>query len=104
MQILICARSNYQWQVKQQIAGLSFEQTKGVRALQWIQSKKNQLFYLDGKGKFSFVEFNFNQATSLMSFNHQAEENLAYVCVVDNFNLNLTPLARQLMPPPMFLK
>ena len=34
----------------------------------------------------------------------KSEKNLAYVCVVDNFNLNLTPLGRFVMPPPMFEK
>lgn len=72
--------------------------------LKWMQNKKNQLIYVDGKARFVFVEYNFNQTTSMMSFNHQSEKNLAYVCVVDNFNLNLTPFARFLMPPPMFEK
>ena len=59
---------------------------------------------VDGTGKFSFIEFDFKYKSSLKSFNHHGEKNLAYVCVVDNFNLNLTPLGRFVMPPPMFEK
>ena len=31
-------------------------------------------------------------------------DELGYSAVVDGFNLNLTPLGKQLMPPPMFEK
>ena len=37
----------------------------------------------------------------MKSKNHKGDKNLAYVCFIDNLNLNLTPLGRQLMPPPM---
>lgn len=67
-------------------------------------NKKQQLFYADGKGNFTFVDFSFSYTTSVQSFNHKEEKNLAYVCVVDNNNLNLTPLGRFVMPPPMFEK
>jgi len=50
------------------------------------------------------IDFHFSYKTSLKSFNHKNEKNLAYVCVVDNQCLNLTPLGRFVMPPPMFEK
>ena len=84
MTILICARSNWQWQVKQQIANLDFATTKGVRALKWMMNKKQQLFYVDGSGEFCFIDYHFAYKSSLKSFNHKDEKNLAYVCAVDN--------------------
>jgi hypothetical protein len=90
--------------VKQQITNLSFEETKGIRALKWIFAKKHQLFLAFGNGDFTFTEFDFRYKTSIKSFNHKSFKNLAYVCVVDNNNLNLTPLGRFVMPPPMFEK
>jgi hypothetical protein len=104
MSILICVRSNWQWHVKQQITNFDFATTKGVRALKWMSNKKQQLFYANGVGEFGFIDFNFIYTTSLKSFNHKHERNLAYVCVVDNQNLNLTPLGRFVMPPPLFEK
>ena len=96
--VLICARSNWQWQVKQQITNL----TQRIQALKWVQ--KQQLFLAFNDGTFSFTEFDFCYKTSLKSFNHKSFKNLAYVCVVVDQNLNLTPLGRFLMPPPMFEK
>lgn len=101
MSILICVRSNWQWQVKQKIGPLDFTETKGVRALRWMNNKKQQLFYCDGKGVCCFTEFHFNYTTSLKSYNQKEKANLAYVCVVTDTVLNLTPLGKVVMPPPM---
>jgi elongator complex protein 1 len=59
MSVLICARSNWQWQIKYRIDDISFEKTLGVRALKWMGSRKQQLFIVDGRGKVQFVEFHF---------------------------------------------
>jgi len=104
MTILICSRSNWNWQVKQQIAGLDFDKTKGIRAMKWMFGRKQELFFIDGTGRAEFVEFHFKYQTSLRSFNRKNFKNLAYVCVADDCNLNLTPLGRFVMPPPMFEK
>jgi hypothetical protein len=37
----------------------------------------------------------------MLSFNHKSENNLAYTCFVTGNILNITPLGRFLMPPPM---
>ena len=50
------------------------------------------------------TEFHFNYITSLKSFNQKGEKNLAYVCVVEDNHLNLTPLGKVVMPPPLFEK
>jgi hypothetical protein len=52
----------------------------------------------------SQTEFHFVYDSSLKSFNKKEEKNLAYVCRVDDRNLNLTPLGKFVMPPPMFEK
>lgn len=69
-----------------------------------MTQKKQQLFYALGNGEICHTDLHFNCVTSLKSFNHKHEKNLAYVCVVDDKYLNLTPLGRVLMPPPLFEK
>ena len=39
--------------------------------------------------------------TSNKSFNHKLNKNLSYSCFVNNSTLNITPLSRFLIPPPM---
>ena len=39
--------------------------------------------------------------TSNKSFNHKKNKNLSYSCFVNNCTLNITPLSRFLIPPPM---
>lgn len=34
--ILVCARSNWQWQVKQKLGPLDFKETNGIWALKWM--------------------------------------------------------------------
>lgn len=50
MQILICVRSNWDWQIKQRIDHIDFQKTKGIRALQWMMNKKQQLLLVNGIG------------------------------------------------------
>jgi hypothetical protein len=47
------------------------------------------------------VEFNLTYTTSSGNFNHAGHEDLSYAAVVDNAHINLTPLGKFLMPPPM---
>jgi len=101
MSILICVRSNWDWQIKQRIDHINFQATKGIRALQWLMNKKQQLLYVNGVGQFTFIDFHFDYTTSVKSFNHRTFKNLTYSCFVTNNRLNLTPLGRLLMPPPM---
>ena len=75
--------------------------SKGIRALKWMFNKKQQLFYTDGCGNYCFLDLNFAYKSSVKSFNHKNEKNLAYVCFVDDKVLKLTPLGRMVMPPPM---
>ena len=55
----------------------------------------------DGSGKVTLTDFHFEYNTSLKSFNQKNEHNLAYVCFVTGNTLNLTPLGKFVMPPPM---
>jgi hypothetical protein len=50
------------------------------------------------------IDHHFNYVTSLKSHNKKGEKNLAYVCVVEDNHLNLTPLGKFVMPPPLFEK
>jgi len=59
---------------------------------------------VDGTGKYTFVDHHFNYVTSLKSSNRKGDKNLAYVCVVEDNHLNLTPLGKFVMPPPLFEK
>ena len=52
-------------------------------------------------GRIDFVEFNLTYTTSSGNFNHAGHEDLSYSAVVDNAHINLTPLGKFLMPPPM---
>jgi len=42
--------------------------------------------------------------SNLNQKNKQGDEDLAYTAVVDYDNINLTPLGKFVMPPPMFEK
>mmetsp|Transcript_12010 Transcript_12010/g.20269 ORF Transcript_12010/g.20269 Transcript_12010/m.20269 type:complete len:207 (-) Transcript_12010:2707-3327(-) len=101
MSVLVCARSNWQWQVKQRIDGIDVAETKGIRTLRWQSQSKHQLLLVEGTGRFEFITFDFKYHSSLRSFNHKEQKNLAYVAFVVNRTLNLTPLRRFVMPPPL---
>lgn len=47
------------------------EETLGIRAIQWMLNKNEQLFYIDGKGNYTFIDFYFDYTTSMKSFNHK---------------------------------
>jgi hypothetical protein len=64
-------------------------------------NKNEQLFYIDGKGNYTFIDFYFDYTTSMKSFNHKNQKNLSYSCFTTNCTLNITPLSRFLIPPPM---
>ena len=51
--------------------------------------------------KVQFIEFNLCYHTSSGNFNHLGHNDLSYTAVVDNAHVNLTPLGKLLMPPPM---
>ena len=55
-------------------------------------------------GRFDFIEFTLNYHTSSSNFNHAQIKDLSYTAVVDFNNINLTPLGKLVMPPPMFEK
>ena len=69
-----------------------------------MNGRKQQLFVVDGNGKYTLIDHHFNYVTSLKSHNKKSEKNLAYVCVVEDSHLNLTPLGKFVMPPPLFEK
>ena len=71
MQIQICVRSNWQWQVKQVLGPFDFHTTKGVRALKWLSNRKHLLTYGFGNGELGLVEFHSVYTTSMKSFNHK---------------------------------
>ena len=45
-----------------------------------------------------------NYHTSVSNFNHAECDNLSYTAVADYTSINLTPLGKFMMPPPMFEK
>jgi hypothetical protein len=55
------------------------------------------------KGSIHVIEYNFISHSSSASCNRGDDQN-GYQTVVDGMNLNLTPLGKMLMPPPMFEK
>lgn len=69
--------------------------------MRWMFNKKQQLFLAQEDGRIDFIEFMLNYHTSSSNFNHKESPDLAYTAVVDNQFINLTPLGKFLMPPPM---
>ena len=66
----------------------------------WV--KKYQLCFVYEDGRIDFTEYRFDYMTSSSNFNNKEES--GYVVVVDGPALNLTPLGKFVMPPPMFEK
>ena len=56
------------------------------------------------KGTIEFVEYNFTYHSSMSNFNHADRTHDGYVAVVDGPAINLSPLGKFVMPPPMFEK
>jgi len=75
-----------------------------LRSLFWL--KKYQLCLLNAKGGFTLTEFKFEYVTSTSNANRveKASEDHAYVAVVDGPAINLTPMGKFVMPPPMYDK
>ena len=78
----------------------------GLVSLTWV--KKYQLCLIHTTGKLAFTEYRFDYTTSRSNCNIQSNpktsENNGYVAVVDGPAINLTPLGKFVMPPPMFEK
>ena len=55
-------------------------------------------------GRVDFIEFNLAYMTSSSNFNHAEYPDLSYTAVVEGNCINLTPLVKFVMPPPMFEK
>lgn len=66
--------------------------------------KKHQFNLVFESGQVRFIEFNFTYNTSMTNCNHKNREDFAYVAVVDGLDINITPLGKFVMPPPMFEK
>ncbi len=64
-------------------------------------NKKHQILLVQEDGRLDFVEFQLTYHTSSMNYNHAQSPDLSYTSVVDNNFLNLTPLGKFVMPPPM---
>ena len=71
-----------------------------IRNLSW--AKKYQLCFLHQKGSVKFIEYKFDYMTS--NTNYNMGDDSGYVAVVDGPAINLTPLGKFVMPPPMFEK
>jgi hypothetical protein len=69
-----------------------------------IWHKKFQLCLVYNYGKVEFIEYTSTYNSSNSTFNHRDLPELAYTAVVDGNTINLTPLGKFLMPPPMFEK
>lgn len=52
-------------------------------------------------GRVEFIEYAFAYNSSNSTFNHRDQHDFAYTAVVDGSTINLTPLGKFLMPPPM---
>lgn len=98
-QVLLYTRSNWKWFCKQQILVSSgSEDHESLASLSW--TKKYQLCLLYADGRLEFTEYKFDYMTSGTNFN--CSESSGYVAVVDGPAVNLTPLGKFVMPPPMF--
>ena len=94
--VLIMYRSNWKWFCKQKV-----HLDSPLASLRWMFNKKQQLFLAQRDGRFDFIEYHLTYCTSGQYHNHREIPDLSYTAVVDNHVLNLTPLGKLLMPPPM---
>ena len=98
-QVLLYTRSNWKWYCKQQIL---IDPESPLLNLFWV--KKQQMCLIYQTGTLEFVEYNFTYHSSMTNFNHVDRLHDGYMAVVDGPAINLTPLGRFVMPPPMFEK
>ena len=73
-----------------------------LASLTWI--KKYQLCFVYADGSISFTEYKFEYCTSRTNHNFAGNKDHGYVAVVDGPAINLTPLGKFVMPPPMYEK
>lgn len=99
-QVLFFTRSNWKWFCKQQV--LIDSSTDRLKSLLWV--KKYQLCTVSAKGVVEFTEYKFEYMTSATNCNSGEAEDHGYVAVVDGPAVNLTPMGKFVMPPPMFEK
>lgn len=93
----IFLRSNYHWYVKYAI---KIEKESPVVNFIWMFQKKTQLFMVHENGDFFFKDFLLSYHTSSSNYNF-GKNDLGYTAVVNNRTIQLTPLGKLLMPPPM---
>mmetsp|Transcript_26955 Transcript_26955/g.26030 ORF Transcript_26955/g.26030 Transcript_26955/m.26030 type:complete len:110 (-) Transcript_26955:58-387(-) len=55
-------------------------------------------------GRIDFIEYAYKYHSSTANYNYAQSGDPSYVAVVDYNNINLTPLGKLMMPPPMFEK
>ena len=101
-QVLLYTRSNWKWYCKQQIL-VSSDSADKLTSLIWV--KKYQICLVHANGRLTFTEYCFEYSTSSSNYNMGTpKDNHGYVAVVDGAAINLTPLGKFVMPPPMFEK
>lgn len=71
-----------------------------LQSLFWV--KKHQLSLVFSSGRLELTEYKFEYLTSATWCNKGKD--MAYVAVVDGAAINLTPMGKFVMPPPMFEK
>lgn len=96
-QILIMHRSNYHWFIKKSIGAI--EGSK-ITDFIWSANKKNQLTMMHEDSMFSYYEFQFVYHTT-NEVAVKEYDNISYTANVDFTKILLTPLGRQVIPPPM---
>jgi hypothetical protein len=96
--ITIFTRSNWKWFSKQVIVS----QVGRIACFTW-GSKFAQIVVIGASGDIQVIEFNLVYHSCMASCNLGTDES-GYTTVVDGVNLNLTPLGKMVMPPPMFEK
>jgi elongator complex protein 1 len=94
--IMVLIRSNWKWFCKQ-IVNLS----QPLASFKWMFNKKHQLLTVQVDGRVDFIEYQLTYNTSSSNFNHEHSQDLAYTAFVEHKTINLTPLGKFMMPPPM---
>ena len=72
--------------------------------MRWMFNKKQQIMLAQKDGRIDFIEYQLAYCSSSSFHNHKDIIDLSYTAVVDNNFINLTPLGKLLIPPPMFEK
>ncbi|KAJ0404018.1 hypothetical protein P43SY_001412 [Pythium insidiosum] len=97
--VLLWSRNNYHWFLKQQLC------VRGLRALRWDDERALVLHAL-GDAAVERLEFAWDVCSGDSEGDSDAEndsESTAVVGVIDGATLQLTPVHRALVPPPMAL-